>query len=290
MTTDYQEVEFINLSRDSSLDEYWVQDRIADNPSIIGLGDLILRDRERDQPRAGRLDLLLVDPDNYRRYEVELQLGAVDESHIIRTIEYWDIEKRRYPQYEHVAVIIAEDITSRFLNVIQLFNGHIPLVAIQMRAIKLNGSLGLVFTKVVDEMQLGLVDDDEELREVTDRSYWEQRATPSTVELCDGALTWLQLDIDPLLSLNYNKYYIGLKQNQRANNFVTFVPKKNHVNLSAKLGESVEWDERLDESTLNVLQYDNRGKKYRFQIPKNAFKDEEELIRRLMTEAYEEQR
>lgn len=42
---------------------------------------------------------------------------------MIRTIEYWDIERKRYPQYEHCAVIIAEDITSRFLNVIQLFNG-----------------------------------------------------------------------------------------------------------------------------------------------------------------------
>ena len=31
----------------------------------------------------------------------------MDESHIIRTIEYWDIERRRYPQYEHVAVIVA---------------------------------------------------------------------------------------------------------------------------------------------------------------------------------------
>ena len=48
------------------------------------------------------------------------------ESHIIRTIEYWDIERKRYPQYEHCAVLVAEDITSRFLNVISLFNGTIP--------------------------------------------------------------------------------------------------------------------------------------------------------------------
>ena len=26
---------------------------------------------------------------------------------------YWDIEKKRYPQYDHCAVIIAEDITDR---------------------------------------------------------------------------------------------------------------------------------------------------------------------------------
>jgi len=44
-------------------------------------------------------------------YEIEIQLGSTDESHIIRTIEYWDIERKRYPQYDHTAVIIAEDIT-----------------------------------------------------------------------------------------------------------------------------------------------------------------------------------
>ena len=40
--------------------------------------------------------------------------------------------RKKYPQYEHIAVIIAEDITSRFLNVISLLNGNIPLIAIQL--------------------------------------------------------------------------------------------------------------------------------------------------------------
>jgi hypothetical protein len=89
---------------------------------------------ERIQPTGGRLDLLLQHIGTKRRYEVEIQLGMVDESNIIRTVEYRDIEKKRYPQYDHCAVIVAEDITNRFLNVIALFNGTIPLIAIQMRA------------------------------------------------------------------------------------------------------------------------------------------------------------
>jgi hypothetical protein len=52
-------------------------------------------------------------------YEVEIMLGSTDESHIIRTIEYWDIEKRRFPSKDHKAVIVAEDITNRFFNVIR---------------------------------------------------------------------------------------------------------------------------------------------------------------------------
>jgi len=105
----------------AELSEKWVQDRIANDPAILGLGDLILKDSERRQPHAGRLDLLLQDPDSEHRFEVEIQLGATDESHIIRTIEYWDIERKRYPQYEHTAVIVSEGVTSRFLNVISLF-------------------------------------------------------------------------------------------------------------------------------------------------------------------------
>ena len=124
------------LKTHPELREKWVQELIAADPSILGLGDLVLRDQERIQPRAGRLDLLLQDPESTRRFEVELQLGATDEAHIIRTIEYWDIERKRYPQYEHCAVLIAEDITSRFLNVIALFNGTIPLIAIQMNAVR----------------------------------------------------------------------------------------------------------------------------------------------------------
>jgi hypothetical protein len=117
MANQYVRAERISLRMHPELTEKWVQERIAADPSILGLGDLVLRDKERIQPRAGRLDLLLQDPETLRRYEVELQLGATDEAHIIRTIEYWQIESKRYPQYEHCAVLIAEDITSRFLNV-----------------------------------------------------------------------------------------------------------------------------------------------------------------------------
>src|SRR5688572_21778504 len=126
----------VSIKRSNQLSERWVQDQISEDPSILGLGDLVVKDKERIQAGAGRLDLLLQDPDTLKRYEVEIQLGATDETHIVRTVEYWDIERKRYPQYEHAAVIVAEEITSRFLNVIQLFNGSIPLIALKMTAYK----------------------------------------------------------------------------------------------------------------------------------------------------------
>jgi hypothetical protein len=183
----YVKFDPLSLKKHADLGERWVQDIIAEDPSVLGLGDLILKDRERLQPKAGRLDLLLQDPDSNRRYEVEIQLGGTDESHIIRTIEYWDIERKRYPQYDHTAVIVAEDITSRFLNVISLFNGFIPLVAIQMRAIKHEDNIALFCTTVLDQMSLGLEEEDGP-DEVVDRSYWEKRGTKDTVAMADALL------------------------------------------------------------------------------------------------------
>lgn len=237
--------EKVSLKDHPILTESWLQNRIAENPEIIGLGDLILKDKERKQLRAGRLDILLQDPEINKRYEVEIQLGKTDESHIIRTIEYWDIERKRYPQYEHCAVIIAEEITSRFLNVISLFNGTIPLIAIQLTAYKLEDKYFLTFNKILDEVSLGLVDDDEEISEVTDRNYWEtKKGIPKTVKIVDEALD-LITEVIPSYQLKYNKFYIGLAQNGRADNFLFSEQKRilqgwrydltNRMNLKMKL-------------------------------------------------------
>src|SRR3989338_4543511 len=204
----YMKPERIWLKDPPDLDERWLQDRIGEDPALLGLGDLVLKDKERPQPRAGRLDLLLQDAETNKRYEVEGQLGKTDETHIIRTIEYWDIERKRYPQYDHSAVIVAEDITGLFLNVISLFNGSIPLVAIQLSAVQLGDSVSLVCSKVLDEMRLGLVDEDEEVHAVTDRSYWEARASKHTLAMADEMLEVVRA-LDPAIELKYNKFYIG---------------------------------------------------------------------------------
>src|SRR6266404_4030108 len=136
--------------RSIGLDEKWLQDRIAEDPTLLGLGDLHIIQRERSQPTGGRIDFLMYDPDGETRYEIEIMLGTLDESHIIRTIEYWDIERQRYPTLEHRAVIVAEEITSRFFNVIRLLNRAVPMIALQLNAFRFGDSIVLHFTKVLD--------------------------------------------------------------------------------------------------------------------------------------------
>jgi hypothetical protein len=255
---DFTRSERIYLRLHPELNEKWVQELIASDPSILGLGELVLRDKERIQPRAGRLDLLLQDPETKRRYEVEVQLGPTDEAHIIRTIEYWDIERKRYPQYEHCAVLIAEDITSRFLNVVALFNGSIPLIALQMQALKVGTHTTLVFTKVMDELSRGMVDEDEDAEAApTDRAYWEKRGTKATVQLADELLA-IAREIDPSLELKYNKFYIGFSKEGQPFNFAIFRPRKSTINFEFKLPKAEEIDAKVDQAGIEALEYATR--------------------------------
>ncbi len=286
---DFVKHERLWLRDHSELDEKWVQARIAEDPTVLGLGELVLRDKERTQPRAGRLDLLLQDPETDRRYEVELQLGNTDESHIIRTIEYWDLERKRYPQYDHCAVIVAEDITARFLNVVSLFNGTIPLVAIQMNALRIGDKVTLVFTKVLDELRRGLVDEDEEVYEEADRHYWETRATKQTLAMCDELLKVLR-SFDPKLELKYNKFYIGLAKGGHPDNFVIFKPKKSNVTVELRLDESPDIDKLIGDAGLDLLPYDKRWGRYRIRIDDDALKKHAKVLTDIMRLAHDRAR
>jgi hypothetical protein len=283
----YVRPERILLKSHAEFSEKWVQDRIVEDASILGLGELVVRDRERIQPRAGRLDLLLQDSETKRRYEVELQLGSTDEAHIIRTIEYWDIERKRYPQYDHCAVLIAEDITSRFLNVVSLFNGTIPLIALQMQALKVGEHLTLVFTTVLDELTRGVVDEDEDAEATpTDRSYWEQiKGTKDTVAIADQTMEIVRA-FDPTLELKYNKFYIGLARSGDPFNFVTFRPKKAHMTLEVKLKQSEEVDSKIDEAGLDTLEYNKRWSCYRIRLGKGDVRKYGDALRELIGLAY----
>ena len=85
-------------------------------------------------------------------YEVETMLGETDPDHIVRTIEYWDLMKRKWPQRQHYAVLVAERITKRFFNVIQILSSAVPLIAIQVNVVEgpqapvrgTNGTLALL--------------------------------------------------------------------------------------------------------------------------------------------------
>jgi hypothetical protein len=274
---EYVKPEIISLKNNPNFNEKWLQARIEEDPSIIGLGELEFRDTEKIQIGGGRLDTILYDPEDKRRYEVEIQLGKTDESHIIRTIEYWDLERKKNPQYEHCAVIIAEDITSRFLNVISLFNGFIPLIAIQVKALKIGDTISLFFTKVLDEVKFDLLDEDNSF-EATDKNYWETKATKQSLSLTEKILKEFK-EVVGDYNLKFNKHYIGLEKNNIANNFISFVPRKSVVLINFKLEKTEEIDDILENSDLDILAYDKQWGQYRIRLKETDLKVNFEILK-----------
>ncbi len=261
--------ERISLRNHPEIKEDTIQNYIFENPSVLGLGDLTAIRREKVQPSGGRLDILLTNDDNTTRYEVEIQLGATDPSHIIRTLEYWDMEKKRYPQYDHCAVIVAEEITGRFMNVISLFNGAIPLIAIQMSAFKTGEDVSLSFIKVLDRITYAT--DEEESFEVTDRNYWENRSTPAIMKSIDAIYNDIK-EYAPGYEFKYNKFYIGLTNNGVVKNFVFFKPKKKFFYLLVKGEIDATIQEEADAAGLEI-DYSQADKNSTIRVKLNSHKD-----------------
>lgn len=222
--------------RDINLDERWLQERIEEDPSILGFGpDVQIFRREKRIASGGRIDFVLNDTEQERRYEVEVMLGTLDESHIIRTIEYWDLERQRYPDLEHRAVIVAEEITSRFFNVIRLLNRAVPLIAIQLSAIKVETGLILQFTKVLDIYQEA-TPEIEAAGDVVNRAFWDRRASAASIGVVDQIVAIIGEKIGtPRVTYNKNHIAIGTT----GTNFCWLRPRKEtpHCHMRVRTGE-----------------------------------------------------
>lgn len=231
--------------------EAWLHERIEEDPTILGLGDVRMLSHEKPLPGGGRLDLLLYDEENNRRYEVEIMLGATDPSHIIRTIEYWDVERRRYPGYEHVAVLIAENVTARFLNVISLMSGSVPIVAIQLDALEVQGHIVLNFVQVLDQAELRVDDTEEDGGGgPVDRAYWAGLIGEQLLGVCDAVVHEVNSHAHGAFTAHFLRRYIGLRSNGVVNNFVYMAPKrtKNIVHIGLRLSNADEWRDRFEEA------------------------------------------
>ncbi len=194
--------------RNANKDEFWLQDIIYKNPSILGLGDLITLNKEKVQSSGGRLDILLKDSSDDAMYEVEIMLGETDPSHIIRTIEYWDNEKRKYPQRQHFAVLIAESFERRYFNVVQILSLNIPMIAIQADLLEVGKEYVLNFTKILDIYEEP--SDIEEVDPVTETTW--QKKSKWTLNLAKQFLENLP---NEKAKLNFTQSYISIIINGR---------------------------------------------------------------------------
>jgi hypothetical protein len=269
------------------ISEAQVEAAVANDPGLLGLGSgLVVVERQRRQAGAGILDLLLEDASGSRRWAVELQLGKLDESHIIRTIEYWDNERSRFPDYEYKAVIVAEFITGRFMNVIRLlnFNGTIPLVAIKLEAIQVDGRVGLHFTTLLEPIER-----EEQVEPATpvDRSTWEAQGSKATVAMVDELIA-IARSADIEVEAKYNGSYVGILLNGKPRNFMVFRPRKTETRLELRLPDSAEFATQIESAGITLNDYQPRfGGYIRMSLRVGEVKKHSALLKELIVKAYQ---
>ena len=208
-----------------------IRDWIEQNPGCLGLGDGIkFIAKERTLPRGGgRLDLLLEDSEENKRYAVEIQRGELDASHLVRALEYWDWERARDDDStrEHCAVIIAEKIIgSRFFYVAELLGKLIPLLAYEVKAVKLpENGIGLLFSKVLISKIA--------VEESASKDYWVSLNKDWTDFVVDKFFPAIKPDSGGDYTLNYVRTYVSVKKNGK--NALYFCRRKSKNTVRVEL-------------------------------------------------------
>ena len=232
-----------------------VEERIIENPSILGLGNLTKISSQRKQSK-GIPDMVLQDEDDVR-YVVEVQRGDLDPSHIIRLIEYWDFERKMKPDFQYKAILIAEN-TTRYLNVLSLLQETLPLIVIQMVAVELTkDEYGLFFTKVLDYTEEdGQLEENEE---EVNSDYWSKRSNPENMQVVNDIFKMVK-DIQGQEKWNvnlirkYTKHYICVRINGKSVNSVLFKvkPQKSKVHFWCSRFNSAGKSETIQQELQNA--------------------------------------
>ena len=271
--------------RNTGKDEYWLQNIIYVNPSRLGLGNLIPVNKEKQQSNGGRLDILLKDPDdNNSMYEVEVMLGETDPSHIIRSIEYWDNEKRRYPQRQHFCVLIAESFDRRYFNVIQILSLNVPMIAIQADLLEVNGEYILNFSKILD---VYVEPEDEEEISVVTESTWDDRAN-WTLGTAKELLNMIS-EKTKNISLKLTQSYINIMIDGKNSYYFDKRTKPNSILwFNVKDEEKEDAIKALFDKNNIVFNFHNKYKDFSLTIDKKFICDNKNIILELHKLRYKE--
>ena len=186
-----------------------------------------------------------------------------------------------------MAVLVAEDVTSRFLNIMSLFDGTIPFVAFQLEALKVDEKIILKFVKVLDQRLLRRDDgtDVVEGKETT-RGEWVEYCGEKIMGMVDRALAFINENADPKRILKYRQQHIGLTDGRRVSNFIWFEPRKSFLHVGYRsVPDAHAWSERLEEAGLPA---EAETGWLKVTVRPEEFADHEDLIRELTLAVVEE--
>jgi len=264
-----------SLAKHPEYDEKWVECLLKENPSILGIssGVQFVSSQIRNS-NGGKLDVLLKDDDEERVYSVELMLGQLDETHIIRCLDYWLRNKTRhiYREYEHVAVLVAESVlSSRFAEVVKLLSSSVNLIVMELAALQVQGYVTLHCTKIFDGVTP--VEADIEVEPVGPAVTWP----PDTLALVNNVLDLARPAVNDTIAPNPRQDGIGVKVGNRVQNFLFFRPKQTFVRVAAFVSDPEQWGSKLQLAGITVLSSQSESR-VRFRLTPEILDKNRDLI------------
>ena len=133
-------MEVISIKDHNELDENWLKKQIIKNPKLLNMGSLEFEDAERISSFSGRTDILMSSSDYKNLYVIEVMVGELDESHLIRTILYWLSERNKITNRKIYPILIAESFNNRFFEAAYFLTNLIPFLFIQVSAFKIGSN------------------------------------------------------------------------------------------------------------------------------------------------------
>lgn len=133
-------------------------------------------------------------------------------------------------------------------------------------------------------MSLGLVDDDEDTYDVTDRDYWIKKGSIETIKMVDEILNMVQT-IDNEFVLKYNKTGISISYGYKKKRMIRFRPRKKYIAMHVKMEKDIAFEEEMEELGLDLLGYTRWGA-YTIKLSNSDLKKYNEFLLRLFQAAY----
>lgn len=108
-------------------DEAWLQGWFREQPTRLGLGDIVATDDEVDDERS------FVATDDERCFSVDVQLGEMEPSRGFGVLDNWARSRVRHPDKSHVAVLVTEAIDDRYRTTLETLAEHLPLLVVELQ-------------------------------------------------------------------------------------------------------------------------------------------------------------
>jgi hypothetical protein len=270
----------ISLKNNPEYNETWVEGLIKQHPSLLGLSDKVeYLSSQITNSNGGRLDLILKDDETI--YSVELMLGALDETHIVRCLDYW-LRNQTRPQFqenEHIPVLVAEHVlSSRFAEVAKMLSSRTNLIVIELAAIQVQEYLTIQCTTIFDEAPS--IEDD-----VSPRPGGSFKDLPSELRtIAEDVLELVRPVVNGPAQLNpRNDDRIGIRVGNRVSNFIIFAPKNKFLRVDAKVSDPEAWATKLQAAGIRA--WVGYGSRVRFRLTPEVFNEHRQLIGEVCVES-----